>query len=279
MAESTASTTSTTTSTVTPPTAVAADWTAGFNDEMKGYINNKGFKDVSTLADSYRNLEKLIGVPKEQIMKLPASLRDEKGAWTPEGRAVFERLGLPKEAKEYGLKFKDGMVDPKIAEALPNWFLEAGIPKDAANAIVTSLQNFQQAAQAQAVEDYKAKATAAEANLKKEWGGAYEQNITLAKEATRVLGLETSQLNAFEQVLGHEGAMKLLQKVAGAVREDNFTSGRSANTQMTPDQAKSQIKDLQKDLDFGSRLMRGEVEAKTKWEGLHKQAYPGDFNI
>ena len=38
---------------VTTETVNPGSWTAGFNDDLKGYVGNKGFKDPAALADHF----------------------------------------------------------------------------------------------------------------------------------------------------------------------------------------------------------------------------------
>src|SRR4051812_7514574 len=82
-------------STGTPPPsggapAAPADWTAGLNEATRGFVENRGFKDPQTLADSYVNLEKLMGVPKDRLLQVPEKDDDAEG-W---GK-VYNRLGRP----------------------------------------------------------------------------------------------------------------------------------------------------------------------------------------
>lgn len=256
---------------VTPP-AEPPPWTSSFNDDQKAFVLNKGYKGPADVIDSYRNLEKLHGVPAERLLKLPESMD------TPEGRAIFERLGAPKEAKEYGLEAPKG-TDPKITETLTSAFHEAGITKTAAQKIMAKLVADQEARNAQALENAKAAVATGDLALKKDWGAAYEQNTNLAKEAARVLGMTEAQVNALGAGLGHEATMKLFHKLSGAVRESDFIGGRPPAGILAPEQAKSEIKNLRNDADFSRRLLSGETEAKQKWERLHQQAFVGEYSF
>ena len=99
-------TTQAATQSVTPTPASAptpTDWTTGLNDDLRSYVQNKGFKDTAAVVESYRNFKKLHGVPQDRILKLPENLD------TPEGRAISERLGAPKDAKDYSINLpKEG---------------------------------------------------------------------------------------------------------------------------------------------------------------------------
>ena len=80
-----------------PPSGeVAPSWTEGFSDEMRGYIETKGFSDPAALATSYQNLEKLRGVPEERLVQLPADMSDLE-AMAP----VYSKMGRPETADAY----------------------------------------------------------------------------------------------------------------------------------------------------------------------------------
>jgi hypothetical protein len=260
---------------VTPPAtaAPAADWTSGFNDEMKGYIQNKGFKTPADLAESYRNFEKLQGVPQDRLLKLPEKLD------SPEARAIWERLGTPKEAKDYQLEVPAQGGDQKMAEWAANEFHKLGVPKPMAEGFVKAFN----ARAAQADADAKAAAQAAsataEANLKTEWGNAFEQNKARVEQAARVLGIDDKGLLALNRALGPEGAPKLLLKLAAATQEGQFITGQPVPGVLTPEQAQSQITDLRRDSDFVQRLAKGDHEARQKWSNLHQAAFPGSVQL
>ena len=77
----------------TPPS-----WTTGFTDELKGYVDAKGFKDAQSVVESYRNFEKIKGVPQERLLTLPE--KDEDPSWND----VWKRLGRPDQPKDYQLE-------------------------------------------------------------------------------------------------------------------------------------------------------------------------------
>lgn len=274
MAEATATTT---TATATPPPATGAEagaWMMGFNEEQKAFVQNKGYKGPGDVVDSYRNAEKLIGMPAERVLKLPEKMD------SPEMRAIWERLGAPKEAKEYGIEVPKEGGDAKLMETFIGTFHENGVTKTAAQKIVSKWNEFQAARatemKAQADLNFKNQ----DAALKKEWGAAYEQNMNLAKQAAGVVGLNAQQVDALASQIGHDGVGKLLHKISLSTRESGFVAGANPGTGlMTPEQAKTAIKGLMTDLDFQRRFAAGETEAKAKWQSLHVMAHPGEYNF
>ena len=83
--------------------AAPVGWQDGFSDDMKGYIENKGFKDASSLAESYQSLEKLRGVPAENLLSFPADSSDRE-AMLP----VYAKMGMPETADKYTNVLGDG---------------------------------------------------------------------------------------------------------------------------------------------------------------------------
>lgn len=262
------------TPTPTPaPTPPAPDWMSGFSEDQKLFVKNKGYQGPNDLLDSYRNLEKLHGVPADRIVKLPEKMD------SPEMRAVWEKLGAPKDAKGYGLPASKDEAEAKAVAAFENAFFEAGIPKTAAEKIMSKLAEFNNERTKNMTEAQKLAFTQSEQNLKKEWGQAFDQNTHMAKEAARALGMTEQQVNALGANLGHDGAMKLFHKLAGAVREADFVGGKPPGGVRTPAEAQQEIKNLYSDQGFAEKLSKGDREAMDKWTNLHKLAYDGEIHL
>ncbi len=259
----------------TPPAQAAPqDWTTGLPDDMKGYVQTKGFKDPAAVLESYRNFEKLQGVPQDRLLKLPESMD------TPEGRAIWERLGAPKDAKEYKLDIPKEIGDEKLAEWAAGEFHKLGVPKGMAEGFVKAWNDRAMADMKTAQEQQQLQITNANNTLQKEWGSAFDQNKNIADAAARAIGMTPEEVKAFGQALGPEKAMKYLHKLGLATGEHAFVTGQSAgNGIMTPDQAKGRIKDLIADKAFGTKLNSGDAEAKRQWQTAHEMAYPGEISI
>ncbi len=262
---------------VTPPGANGApggDWAASFDDDTKGYLQNKGFKSPKEVLDSYRNLEKTFGVPADQILKLPKDLN------SPEARAVWERLGAPKTAAEYGIE----KLVPKEAKEFADWasniFHETGVPQSAAEKIVTKWNERAVAAEAASKENYIASITQGEAALKKEWGAAYEQNINLAKAGMRALELSNEEIDSLDRMVGRERLFKRLSAIGKGVGEASFVGGRpAADGALAPEQARQKIKELGQDTTWVKKFSAGDTEAKKLMEKLQRMAYPGEMTV
>jgi hypothetical protein len=256
-------------------------WMAGFSDDLKGRVSAKGWKGPVELADSYFNLEKLLGAPKERLVTLPDKFMGDDGKLTAEGRGIYERLGTPKDAKGYELEkllpAENG--DKQLMEHFQNVFHEAGVPKGQAEAIVKNWNEYQAKAfnglREQAIQRFKD----ADAQLRKDWGAAHDQNINIAKEGVRRLGHDAKTIDALSAILGHDKTMKLYHQLGSAVGESTFVAGKSPATVMEPSTAQGKLSQLKADKGFMEKVGKGDSESLALWTKLHEQAYPGTTSI
>lgn len=251
-----------------PAPAPAGNWYDGIEDgDLKGYVQNKGWKDPVELANGYRNLEKLLGGEK---VPLPKGAEDKEG-WA----RVYDALGRPKSADDYGLAVPEG-GSPEFAKAAAGKFHELGLSKGQAEALVnwyneqgqSRLGSEQQALAAKTEQDLQ--------SLKGEWGGAYEENIELGRRAAREFGLDATKLEALEAAFGTGEMLKLMSKIGRGLTEHNFEGGRTATGfGMTPEAAKQRISALREDRDFTAKYLSGNADARGEMEKLMKLAFPG----
>lgn len=249
----------------------AGDWTASLSPDLKGYVQTKGFKDTTAVLESYRNFEKMQGVPQDRLLKLPESMDSD------EGRAILQRLGLPKEAKEYGLKPLQGKeADQPMYDKLSESFHKAGLTRTMAEKLMNDMISQRDTEMKTRADQGAIDQKNANDSLVKEWGAAYEQNKQIANQAATTLGLTQEQATALGQAMGPAAAMKLLHKLGTATGEHNFVGGNGGgNGIMTPQAAQSKITELISDKGFYQRLVARDVDAVKQWDGLHKMAAGG----
>lgn len=269
-----ATTTQTATATAAAPATTSTDWTQGFNDDQKGYIQKKGFKDASALADSYINLEKLHGVGPDRLLKLPDTMD------SPEGQAIWERLGKPKEAKAYNLKVPEQGGDPKLAEWAADIFHKGNLTTKQAETVMQAWNERQAQVAAQSTENQKAAGQMALTDLKTEWGAAFDKNMGLVDQAGKILGWDVAKLNALKAAVGPKDAMKMMLDVANSTAEDKFVSGRpAADGTVTPEQARSELQELYRDANWVKAYTSGDYEAKKRMQHLQEMANPGTRSL
>lgn len=243
-----------------------ASWFGTFNDDNKGYVQNKGFKDAETLLTSYRNMEKLIGAPQERVLKLPEKADD------PEWGGVYDRLGRPKDAKEYKL---GEMATGKLGEWARSTFHELGLTASQAEKFATKWNEFSGASSTEAETALNHKSQQEETELKSQWGGAHDQNIEIARRGASEFGMTNDQVDQLQKVMGYKGTMTFLHSIGAKVGESNFdggSGGGNKNMRLTPEAAKSEINRLGADPEFAKKFLSKDAEAMERMSTLHKMA-------
>lgn len=249
----------------------SGDWMTGFNDETKGYVQNKGFKGPGDVIESYRNFEKLHGVPKERLLKLPE--KDD----APEWNEIYDRLGRPKDAKEYQIKAPEGIQgDEQFAEFSRKTFHELGLTKKQGETLAAKWTEYAVGRAKAEGEQSQAKISQETESLKKEWGAAHDQNINVAKQGAREFGVSPEIIDQLEKQMGYSGVMKFFHNIGSKLGQHKFETGDGAKGfgAMTPMQAQQKINDLKGDSAFRERLTKGDVAARSEWDQLHAWGYP-----
>jgi hypothetical protein len=254
----------------TPPATPPSDWTSGFNDELKGFVANKGFKDPGMVLESYRGLEKLLGAPKERLMLFPEKADDVEGY-----NAIYKRLGRPEKAEDYKFTLKPEAGDEKFVSSLKNKFHEFGISSTQAEKIMGWYQEHFDGQVNEVSQQMVTKSNTEKANLQKEWGGAFEQNSLIAKKAVEAFGITPEAIDALQDTMGYDGVHKLLHSIGSKIGEDSFVSNNSGagggfkGAVLTPSQAQAAINEKMADQAFGARLLAKDPEAMAEWERLN----------
>lgn len=254
--------------------APAANWTDGMEEMTQGFVENKGWKNPEQMLESYQHLEKTIGVPPERVVHLPKE--GDADGWGE----VYGRLGRPEEASGYKLneiELPDGGVD--LTPNLREWAHDAGLSQtqtsqlyDKYNARVVELGEEMQTQKAE-------QATADEQALRKEWGGAWEENIAAGTRFRQRFGLDDATVDKLEDALGLRGLLELSASIGRGLGEHQMPSGAEDSGEgltygMTPGAAKAKIGDLTLDKDFMEQYMEGRPEAVNRMTRLHSLAHP-----
>jgi hypothetical protein len=257
--------------TATTTTAPAAfDWkTSGLDDASMALVTERQWKDPSALVTSYRNLEKLAGVPADKIIKLPND--DSPEAWGQ----VYDRLGRPKDVKDYGIP-----GDSELSQAAGKWFHDAGLSVAQARKVSGALTEFAKAQETAATTARTEKEAADVAQLRKDWGPAFDEHANLVDAAAQKFGMKEEQLAALKAAMGPAGAMKFLHGLGTklGVEGDFVSGGKGGPVPLTMEQARASITNLRRDRDFAARFNSPDVsvrsEARKDMERLQKLAYP-----
>jgi hypothetical protein len=248
------------------------DSIAGLSEDDRGYVETKGFSDLTATLSSYRNLETLIGVPKDEILRIPKDGDPELM------KAVHAKLGVPADVAGY----KDAVItpegqDPKFRESVLPIFHKANISVDQAR-VFTDEWNTLMATEAAAAEtDYGNQLAAEKVELGKEWGNAYEDKMLQGKHAMEEFGIPSEVIGAIEKQIGFAKTLKVFAKIGAALGEADFVGeGGGSGDSMTPAAAAAELKSLKADPMWVTKYTNGDAAAKATMDKLQRMMNPGE---
>jgi hypothetical protein len=236
----------------------------------------KDIKDSDALARSYLNAQKLIGVPRDKLLVMPA-----EGDETAQAE-FYTKLGRPEAPDKYGFKAPDGVtVDPALQSSYAEAAHKAGLSTKQATDLYAWWNGM--GAQAGAAKEAASVAAvaAATAALKTEWGSAFDERMGLAKQALSHYGNAkmSAELEATLQGNNPE-VIRLFAKLGAGLREDGLIGkgGGGGEPMASPTEAQQQINGLKGDKTFMQQYLTkndpGHAAALAKWTALHAAAFP-----
>jgi hypothetical protein len=258
------------------PAAAAApaanDWTSSLSPELKGFVQNKNFKDPATVVESYQYLEKLMGA-REKLVKLPDNMEDAKAM-----AEIYDKLGRPATPDGYQITVPKEGGDPEFAKWAKGVFHELGFTGRQATTLVDKWNEFAANAQKAETDKFNSQIQEQMDSLKRKWGAAYDQNLAMSKRAAMEFGVKPEIIDAMEKSVGFAETMEFFNKIGAKMGEASFIGGNTHQqgfgSVMTPDQAKGRINSLKEDAGFRKRLMEKDSAALDEWTRLHQMASP-----
>lgn len=261
-----------------PAPAPAPSFHESIQDEgLRSWVQTKGLKDAESAVKTAFNLEKLVGAPADEVLRLPK-------AGDADGRkALFTKLGMPESADKYEFSVPDGMpVDENFQKWAKESFHKANLTGDQAKVVNEAWNEYIQAQTTAHNEAAALDATNGTNQLKTEWGNGFERQMNIASNAARQLGFEADTLNAMQSAMGYAATIKFMATLGAKLGEDNFVQGENSqqgfHSQMTPDQAKAAYNKLLTDEGFNKALTNnqhpGHKDALARKEALFKLMYP-----
>ena len=251
-------------------------WFSGFKaEDVRGFIENKGFKDPEALASAYWNLEKTRGVPADRLLTLPAD--DKPESWSP----IYNRLGRPEKPEGYEVQGVEGTPADFIAWQRETYH-ELGLTKKQGEALSKKWNELVTASGAHDQQASKEKLQGQINSLKKEWGAAAQQNIEVVDAMVEKLGMDEATQKQLEGVLGFDGFAKFIHgittKFGIKLGESDFHSGTGSGNDfgaMTPAAAKARRDELMSDPEWVKAFSNGDVAKRKEFDRLSAQMYPG----
>lgn len=244
-----------------------SSWVDAIRDEeLRGYVQNKGWKDPVELATGYKNLEKLLGGEK---VPLPKGADDADG-WS----RVYDSLGRPKTADDYKLQAAEG-ADPAFASAAAGKFHELGLNLNQAQALAGWYSEQAKAAQTAQMEQAARASENDLRALRQDWGQAWDENVELGRRALKEFGVDQAAAQKLEQAMGTRWLLEHFSKLGRGLTEHKFEGGRSTQGfGMTPEAARARIAALRDDPAWANSYMTGNADARAEMTRLMQLAYP-----
>lgn len=269
-----------------------AKWYAGFDAETQNYITTRGLadKDPSAAfletAKAHQEAQAYIGVPKEQLLKLPKA-----DAPPEEWDAVYERLGYSKDAEAYkldGLKRADGTdADNAFKDFVRAQAADLKLSPAAAAKFGEAALRYQESGAAAQTAEQTVEATKAMEQLKQSWGANFEANKVIADNAYAAMmaaaGFDQTRMTAaiakLGETVGRAETMQMLLAVGQKLGEDKFVGGGGggggALGPRTAEQAQARIAELKADSTFTKRWLEGGAAENKEMTDLHALAFGG----
>lgn len=254
------------TTTTATTTVVDSGWMADLPADLKSMIETKGYKSPADLATAYVHAERAIGVdkialPKDGIFSDPAA------------RA---KIGVPETPDKYKLdeiKMPDGVkYDEGFEKAILPVAHRLGLTPVQVNELRKTAAEHRLGEISGLATTSAAALTSAQAEMKKEFGAAYDVNILRASKAAEHFGL-SAILN--ESGLGnHPEFIKAFAKIGLALGEDVIKTGQGAGGGMTPEEAKAEANKVMATEEYRSRTHPMHDEAVKKVAALFELQYP-----
>ena len=225
-------------------------WIEGVQDPAtKAWAEAKGLQNGSfeNVLGSYHNLEKMVGA--DRAGRTVTVLGDD--ATQEQKDEFYTKLGRPAEATEYSVALPEGATDDTRLNMMRNKAFELGIT-DAQFAGLAEADMAYISAVNQGVAD-KATVSAAdaEAQLRTEWGAAFDLKVAGIDVAAHKLGMSDDQLNGLRESMGPVEAMKFVDGLNTKMGDHSFESGESVTPgHKTPEQAKQELGELTMNKEF-----------------------------
>lgn len=198
-----------------------ANWYDSAPDEVKGFIQNKGWDDPIKAVTSYQQLEKFQGADPDSIIKLPK-----------EGEpmdAVYEKLGRPKTVDEYKWEAPDGVqVDNNYLNAIKSAAHESGVSQQAFEKLASTHAQYELQIREAMAKEIEQQQTAELKQLESEWGDKFGERVELGRRFVSQNipeGMDkTETLSAIEDAIGTAAMLKLFANASdrGMAKEDRL---------------------------------------------------------
>ena len=208
-------------------------WYSSLPDELKSNPDIIKFKSPADLAKSYIHARRAISSDK---VSLPG-----ENATDEDWKQVYKKLGLPDQLEEYKVETPDGLDEGVIAQ-LREQAHKAGVLPKQFQQLINAFSEINSGVMEEYQKELMQKMESAQAELKREWGPAYDKQVKLAQSAIREFGSEAA-LNELNQsgLANSPEILKMLAKAGSLIGEDKVSGEGNNSLEVTREEAQNEI--------------------------------------
>lgn len=269
------------------PNPNPADWRAALPPELRDAPALKDTKDIAGLAKQFVDVQTHLGnsirIPGENageadvkafheklVQRVPGLYYFPKEGDEQATAALFEKLGRPKEPKDYEVVVpKDGTEVPGFRDVVH----KNGLTK----AQVKNLSEWFSGLQSGQAEQQMKAHTAEVAKLDAEWGAAKPQKIAAIVALAAKTGAPAPMIEAIQKGTMPPAALRWYDSMVKAIGTEgtNLTVDKNLGpVQLTPSEAEKQIDEIMARKEYREKTPLGQ-SLRDKVQELAKVAWPG----
>lgn len=258
-----------------PAAAPAPPWYGEIADpDLKGFVELKKPGDAATALKGWRDAEKFIGAPKEELLRLP---KDLNAAKPEEMAAIFDRLGRPKTPDDYKIDQVEG--GEEFTKTFRPILHGLGLNQAQVTQLTTAWNAYMKTTVEAGDRAQEQQEQLDLQNLHREWPGeTFTQREEMARRAVRefvnpLVGGDQAKagelLGNIEDAIGTANFLKLFSGIGEKVGEGTFIGSNKPSTfGMTPAAAKSQLDQNMQDKDWATAVYNKKQPQYGEWERL-----------
>ena len=222
----------------TTNTSTPATWKETISEEFRTNPNIEKFTEIDALAKSYINAVSMIGQDKVPV----PNQNSTEDQWNE----VYSKLGRPESPDKYKLEVNSDVVplDESAVKSFAENAHKLGLNNKQAQGILEYYKNSMEGSEQQARIDTETAQANAEAELRKEWGRSFDENLKKAAGVAKanmdekILNME---LKDGTRLGDHPSVIKGFANIANLMSEDkmigtaeeNSTSGRDYQSEIS----------------------------------------------
>tara|TARA_R100000654_G_scaffold26807_2_gene50501 strand:+ start:67 stop:912 length:846 start_codon:yes stop_codon:yes gene_type:complete len=213
-------------------------------EELREHPSLSPIKDVGNLARSYVNAQRLIGSDKVPLPKNPTEEDLDN---------IYSKLGRPETPQGYELPVDGNVITEEVAAQYADIAHNLRLTPQQAQGVLDYYKSTVQQTSEGLVEQAEKQAEKTAAELQKEWGQAFEQKVTAAKDIVEQFGgsdLLQMKLEDGTLIGNHPAFIKAFAAMGdfkSTVTSEDTVSDNATNRAYTPAMAQQEVDTIMND--------------------------------